>query len=96
MAKRQALLLLLFVCEIVSHAVGNQSTIISTEKPIRPDLFYMRNFDTSKAIDQILSQKWIENHECLSELNAIRNGIENHDEWAIRGTFNFPVILKRM
>lgn len=96
MAKRQGFFLLLFICEIVSSAIGNQSTVSSTVKSIQPDLFYMRNFDTSNAVDQILSQKWTENHECLTELNAIRNGIKNHAEWAIRGTIGFPTILNRV
>lgn len=37
------------------------------------------------AIDAILSHKnWTENHECSIELNSIKNGIENHEEWVTK------------
>lgn len=34
------------------------------------------------VIDAILSHKnWTGNHECSIELNSIKRGIENHEEW---------------
>lgn len=49
------------------------------------DLFYLRNFNTSNIIDRVLSHNWTKNHECSTELNAIKKGLQNHEEWAIRG-----------
>lgn len=98
MAIRQARIffLLLFVGEIVSSAIGIESAKFNTEKSIRTDLFYMRNFNISNAIDGILSQKWTENHECLAELNAIKTGLKNHEEWAIRGITPWILIVNKM
>lgn len=37
------------------------------------------------VVDAIVSgNSWTENHECLIELNAIRNGIESNDEWVTK------------
>lgn len=59
---------------------------------IRADTFYLRNFNAPNAISGISSRYWTENHECLIELNAIKNGIDQHEEWAIRGRSNFTFV----
>lgn len=39
-------------------------------------------FNIPNAIDTILSHSnWTENHECVIELNAIKDGIESNEEW---------------
>ena len=50
------------------------------------NLFPSNKFDISSAINGILSQNWTQNQECLIELNAIKKGINNHEEWAIKRT----------
>ena len=79
MNKNRFLVFLFLIGQIVQSVIGTRN------KQIRTDLFSMRNFDISNAIDEILSRNWTQNHECLIELNAIKNGIKNHEEWAIRG-----------
>lgn len=60
---------------------------------LEKQLFYLRNFNTSSIIDKILFHNWTENHECLTELNAIRKGLQNHEEWAIRGKLYFSYYI---
>lgn len=81
------LLFLLFLfSQNVSLVFGIQPTKFDIIiKQIRTDLFYMRDFNTSNAINGILSHNWTENHECLMELNAIKIGLKNREEWAMRG-----------
>lgn len=55
-------------------------------------IFYLRNFDTSTTIDGILSYEWTKNRECLIELNEIKKGLENHEEWALKGEQKFYFI----
>lgn len=55
------------------------------EDEFEKDLFYMKNFSIPESISAIVSQNWTENPECLIELNQIRKGLDNHEEWAIRG-----------
>lgn len=45
----------------------------------------LKNFDATNTISAILSRNWTKNPECLIELTAIKNGIDKHEEWAIRG-----------
>lgn len=53
------------------------------------EIIYLRSFDPANIINGILSHNWIKNHDCLIELNAIKTGLENHEEWAIRGKQHF-------
>lgn len=82
-------ILLFLVGEVVSSVIGVQATKVDNDKQIQTDLFYMRHFDTSSIVHRILSQEWTENHGCLLELDAIKNGLQNHEEWAIKGTLDF-------
>lgn len=66
--------------------------IVGANDQISPDIFDLRNFDASNAIKRILSGNWTENHECLIELNAIKSGLNNHEEWAIRGELDSNIV----
>lgn len=55
------------------------------------DAFYLRNFNAINTINEILSRNWTENSECLNELNAVKNGIDKHEEWAIKGKLYFTL-----
>lgn len=54
---------------------------------IKRDLIYGLYANTSNILKEILSHDWRENHQCLNELNAIKNGLDNHELWAFRGEF---------
>lgn len=52
-------------------------------KRVSYEIFSKTNFNISSVIMETISQhNWTENHECLVELTAIKNGIDNFDEWA--------------
>lgn len=53
------------------------------------DVFSMRHFNVPNSISRILSYNWTDNQDCLIELNAIKNGLENDEQWAIRRTSDF-------
>lgn len=55
-----------------------------SEVPASKDILYLRNFNWN-TINEVLSKNWTENHECLIELNAINDGLEKNEEWAVRG-----------
>lgn len=51
------------------------------------------DLNITNTIGEFMSQNRTENHECLIELNAIKNGIINFDEWAI--TRKFPSNIEK-
>lgn len=56
---------------------------------ISENFFGNSEFTLTNAILEIMVHDWNENHECLNELNAIKNGIFNIDEWAVARKFAF-------
>lgn len=76
------MLLLLFGQMILSMKAEE-----SENGQLSKDFLSLRNFHRSKAIDEVLFYNWTENHECLIELNAIKNGLDNYEEWAARSKF---------
>lgn len=87
MAKQQIdFLILLFLFSQILVQSMKIVEAVYLENRINPDTFYLRNFSATTAINEVLSQNWAENRECLIELNTIKNGIDRHEEWAIRGT----------
>lgn len=50
---------------------------------ISANFFTNSDFTMTNAILEIMVHDWNENHECLNELNTIKNGILNIDEWAV-------------
>lgn len=81
-------LLLLLFSQMIALLVNVTEAINMGYDQIGPDAFYLRNVNATNTINEILSQNWTENRECLLELNAIKNGIDKHEEWAIRGKSN--------
>lgn len=52
-------------------------------KRVSYEIFSKNNFNISSVIIETISQhNWTENRECLVELTAIKNGIDNFEEWA--------------
>lgn len=74
---------------LIGQIVIGIRAIESNHNQFEKELFYIRNFDVSRAINEILTYNWTKNQECLNEINAIKSGIENHEEWAIRGKLDF-------
>lgn len=70
--------------------VNGVHTIGSDRIEVQKELFYLKNFNTSNIVNGILTYNWTQNQEeCLKELNAIKIGVENREEWAIKGRMNF-------
>lgn len=88
--KNFSMLCFLLIGQIVLSSICVQATQSDYTK-LQKKLFYLRNFNTSNIIDRVLSHNWTKNHECLTELNAIKTGLQNHEEWAIRGTLYFSL-----
>lgn len=76
---------LLVVNGVLCNSAKSKSIYFHMER-IRNELF--SDISNTITIIESLSQNWTENHECLIELNAIKNGIINSDEWAIKSTWN--------
>ena len=86
---RNRLISLFLVSQILLVVIGGIQANDSYKKLKLRNLFFMRNFNVSNAINEILSSNWTENHKCLVELNAIKSGVNNYDEWAIKCRWNF-------
>lgn len=82
---------LLLIGRIVLFAFGIH-TIRADNDQIKRDLIYMRNFNTSSIVGEILSDDWTENLECSKELNAFKSGLDNHEPWTIKGKL---IVLRR-
>lgn len=54
---------------------------------IRTRNLFIENFNTTEIIKRISSHHWIVNQECVNELNAIINGRNNRQLWAVKGKF---------
>lgn len=50
----------------------------------KKNLFSIRNFDILNGIDWIVHGNWTQDQQCSTELNAIKNGLSNSEEWAFR------------
>lgn len=61
-------------------------------KAIKTDIGHILNIPN--AINAILShQNWTENNECSIELNSIKMGIENREEWVKKCECDFEANL---
>lgn len=89
MASNQSYFLVLFylISQIALWTIGIQATESDNDQ-IQKDLFNLRKFNVSSAINGILNHNWLENRECLIELNAIKNGLDNDEQWAMKGRLN--------
>lgn len=78
-----------FFCFIVTlvnffecHDMKFKSNLLDI-KQIGHEIFSKNDFNVSNVIFETISQhNWTENRECLMELNTIKNGIDNFEEWA--------------
>ena len=92
--------IVLFVTCIQS---SSSSSSISTDRDIYtniaqihdefwPDNYFNFPISIIESI-QSMSHNWTENSDCLIELNAIRNGIQNSEEWAIKSKYLITVSI---
>lgn len=66
---------------ILPSAIGGAHAV----KPEIKSFFTMtRNINMSSAIDRIFSYNWTENNDCFIELNAIKQGLLEQEEWAMK------------
>lgn len=91
MAKFQVdfFVLLFLIDQVIASSINSVQAIQSGNDQNRRDIFYLKDFNTWNAISGTLSKNWTENHECFIELNAIKNGLKKHEEWAIRGKLEY-------
>lgn len=59
-------------CENRIHNVGNM------------DMFSIMNSNISSIANEILSQDWTQNLECLNELRQIQNGLKSYEKWSMK------------
>lgn len=65
----------------------NAKRFVSDFERFKLSLFSIRNLDISKTISETLFSNWTDNHDCSIELNAIKSGLINSEEWAYKGEF---------
>ena len=51
----------------------------------KKNLISVKNLDIFYGINEILFGNWTQDRQCLTELNAIKNGLKNSEEWAFKG-----------
>lgn len=74
---------LVFFTNCVHCSYSEFKSYLFDIKQISYELFLKNDFNISNIIIETISKHdWAENHECLLELNAIKNGIDNFEEWA--------------
>ena len=77
-------LILVFVqCIDAKLNVNNQIYPFNFEQ-IKFDLFSKSDFVKTNKFSEINSKNWTKHHQCLVELNAIKNGMKNFEPWAIQ------------
>lgn len=61
---------------------------VTKEDKTFQNLMSALKLNQSYIIDSILTYNWTKNHECLNELNAIKNGVSNQEKWATKRQFD--------
>lgn len=75
-------LVVLSVCSVLCNDSKFKSNFNIVEH-LKRNFYAKSDLNITHVIGEFVSQNWTENHKCLNELNAIKNGIINFDEWAI-------------
>lgn len=74
----------ILIGQFVSSATVTQAVESNTDQ-IENQFFHLRNLNTSGIINGILTHKnWKKNHDCLTELLRIRNGLGKRQKWAMK------------
>lgn len=60
---------------------------------IKREIFTKSDLSISNLINESISYNWTENHNCLSELITIKDGLMNFEEWAIKGNLNMGYFI---
>lgn len=87
MAKILSYFLILF--QLLWSVNSDYTKFPSEYDPIRMDIISKRNFNVTNIVNEILLGDWTNNIHCLVELNAIKFGLKNFDEWAVKSGFDF-------
>lgn len=75
---------LILIGEIVLSVIGIQAINLDNDRA-KNYILSMKHLNIPKSISKVLSHSnWTDNQNCLTELNAIQNGLENDQQWAIR------------
>lgn len=53
------------------------------------DMFSIMNENISSIANEILSQDWTQNLECLNELRQIQIGLKNYEKWSMKSRLKF-------
>lgn len=76
----------ILVCVQCNHAklnVNNHLNPFNFEQ-IKFDLFSKSDFAKIDKFSELNSRNSTDHHQCLKELNAIKNGLNNFEPWAIQ------------
>lgn len=68
---------------------GTTHSIKLDFKQIKAISSLKRNFDVANIISEISHIRSTENDKCSNELSAIKNGLDNLDEWAFESEWGF-------
>lgn len=87
---RMKYLVIFVACIECVIAKSNHANInVFDFEQIKNDLFS----NVPNLISENGSPNWTESHNCLSELNAIKNGLNNLEEWAVKSRSNLNFII---
>ena len=78
---------ILLLIQLIWSVNSDHTKFPSEYDPVRIDIISKRDFNISKIVNGILFDDWMDNIHCLVELNAIKFGLSNFDEWAIKSSF---------
>lgn len=79
--RNSSLFYLILISEIVISVLGVQSSDFAENR-----FFSVKHVNIPDLIRKVLSHNnWTDNQSCLTELNAIQNGLANDQQWAKRG-----------
>lgn len=84
MANISSIIFLILIQLIWSVNSNNYTKFPSEYDPIRIDIISKKNFNISNIVDEVLFGDWTDNIHCLVELNAIKFGLTNFEEWAVK------------
>ena len=78
---------------VLIFVIGQINPILMNSAQTNKFSLSLRNFNAWNAVSGVISRNLTENNECLIELRAIKNGLEKHQEWAMRGRFFFEFLI---
>lgn len=74
----------ILTCIDAKFNVNNNYLYPFNFEQIKYDLFSASDFPKTNKFSEFNSKNWTKNHQCLTELIEIKNGLKNFEPWAIQ------------